>query len=194
MNILHMGTLVVQSACPLSDHMSSLLKDIALVGVPDTNGNASQLAIGASGLHVIVGTVPEDIRDQAGALVHEGRPHISVRLSQGGAEIGPTWIRPGTACFHCAEARLLANESIPSPPDPESSWEIQDAWWETVLCREVAALRIGSLPVLTIDHLLDCDGMQGRVTRRRILRAPRCPLCRGCEDGPLLSPWQVGSA
>jgi len=139
---------------------------------------------------LIVADREERLLDAADALVALGQSHLSVLRTRDGAEVGPTYMEPGTACARCVAARLLSNDADRAPVEHPEGRDPEDRLWCAIVYRELWALRTGGAPLSCLNHVVECNGITGTIRRRRILRAPRCPACRA-DPLPSFTAWQL---
>jgi hypothetical protein len=139
---------------------------------------------------VLISDKNDTLISNAVQLVRNRVPHISVLRTEKGALVGPTYFEPGTACINCASLRLLSNSLLPAQFKLDGSRLLEDYLWQDMLFREIYCLKTGYASPLTINHYIECDSIAGRLERHKIIRAPRCQVCR-LSDLPTFTAWQV---
>lgn len=103
-------------------------------------------------------------------------------------------MRPGAPCFECLRARENATMD---DPDVERACEYDAAARQSARGAHVAMARIvGEVATFEIDaaltlgsrqgigHVLEVAPMRGAMTRRPVLRVPRCSVCSSTTHRP----------
>lgn len=144
-------------------------------------------------LWIVLGDSSSALTRQTSELVQLGVAHLVVLRTMYGGTIGPAYLGRGTACFRCYGARLTSHGHEVDVDEPRPGRSVLDLLWESTLAREVMALvaanEVPGLAALSVNHVLECDGLMNNVARRRVLRNPNCANCQAIGL-PLIASWQ----